>query len=157
MQWCLGPLFQRILFFYGNPCFLKMSQSPGQNQQNGKQCLKPPLSFKISLKDAFFHISINSLGLYLSPEGLLSFLTNLCGKNFQIYGIHIPRKCIESRHFYPCLSQLKTHPQVPVIIPQAEENYPFLQVTFSRKSVFPNSRNRWKKLGFALSEFNQRI
>ena len=23
----------------------------------------------------------------------------MCGKNFQIYGVHIPRKCIDSRHF----------------------------------------------------------
>ena len=23
----------------------------------------------------------------------------ICGKNFQIYGVHIPRKCIESKHF----------------------------------------------------------
>ena len=35
------------------------------------------LSFKISLKDISFHISINSLGLYLSPKCLLNFLSNL--------------------------------------------------------------------------------
>ena len=34
----------------------------------------PPLPFKISLKDTSFHISINSLGLHLSPEFLLNFL-----------------------------------------------------------------------------------
>ena len=34
------------------------------------------MSFKISLKDTSFHISINSLGLYLSPECLLNFLSN---------------------------------------------------------------------------------
>ena len=41
------------------------------------------MSFKISLKDTSFHISINSLGLYLSPECLLFFLSNystMCGK-----------------------------------------------------------------------------
>ena len=26
----------------------------------------------------------------------------MCEKNFYIYGVHIPRKCIESRHFYSC-------------------------------------------------------
>ena len=26
----------------------------------------------------------------------------MCGKNFQICGVHIPRKCIESRHFHSC-------------------------------------------------------
>ena len=30
------------------------------------------------------------------------------GKHFQIYGVHIPRKCIDSRQFYSCPSQLKT-------------------------------------------------
>ena len=34
------------------------------------------MSFKISLKDTSFHISINSLGLYLSPECFLNFLSN---------------------------------------------------------------------------------
>ena len=33
----------------------------------------------------------------------------MCGKIFSIYGVHIPRKCIESMHFYLCLSPpLKT-------------------------------------------------
>ena len=26
----------------------------------------------------------------------------ICGKNSQIYGVHIPEKCIESRLFYSC-------------------------------------------------------
>ena len=34
----------------------------------------------------------------------------MCGKNFQIYGVHIPRKCIEFRDFYSCTSTLETHP-----------------------------------------------
>ena len=41
------------------------------------QCQLPPFSFKISLKDTSFHISINSLGFYLSPECFLNFLSNL--------------------------------------------------------------------------------
>ena len=32
----------------------------------------------------------------------------ICRKNFQIYGVHIPRKCIDLRHFYSCPSPLKT-------------------------------------------------
>ena len=43
--------------------------------------------------------------------------STICGENFQIYGVHIPRKCIESRHFYSCCSPLKTLPQVLVIAP----------------------------------------
>ena len=28
--------------------------------------------------------------------------STMCGKNFQIYGVHIPRKFIDSRHLYSC-------------------------------------------------------
>ena len=35
------------------------------------------MSFKISLTATCFHIFINSLGLYLSPEYVLNFLSNL--------------------------------------------------------------------------------
>ena len=41
----------------------------------------------------------------------------MCGKNFQIYGVHIPRKCIDSRHFYLYHSPFKTRPQLLVITP----------------------------------------
>ena len=39
----------------------------------------------------------------------------MCRKNFQIYGVHIPRKCIDLRQFYSCPSHLKTRPQVLAI------------------------------------------
>ena len=55
--------------------FKKISQSPGYNQQICRQCCLPPLSLKISLRDTSFHISLISLGFYLSPECLLNFLT----------------------------------------------------------------------------------
>ena len=56
------------------PFFSKISQPPSYTQQNGKQCCLPPLSFKISLKNTSFHISLYSLGFYHSPESLLNFL-----------------------------------------------------------------------------------
>ena len=37
----------------------------------------------------------------------------MCGENFQIYGVHIPRKCIDSRRFYSCPSPFKTRPLPP--------------------------------------------
>ena len=67
LQSCLNPLFQRTLF-------LTFTLFQKKNQQNGKQCCLPPLSFNISLKDTSFHIYSNSLGLYLSPECLMNFL-----------------------------------------------------------------------------------
>ena len=86
--------------------FSKISQPLGWNQQIGKQCCLPPLSFKISLRDTSFHISLSSFAFYLSPECLLNFLWlvcfTMCGKKLSIYGIQIPRKCIESIHFYSC-------------------------------------------------------
>ena len=36
--------------------------------------------------------------------------STMCGKNFQIYGVHISRKCIDSRQFYSCPSSLRTIP-----------------------------------------------
>ena len=49
----------------------------------------------------------------------------MVGKNIQIYGVHTPRKCSESRHFDSCPSPLKTCPKVLVITPYAEGNYLF--------------------------------
>ena len=77
--------------FSDAPSFLKVSQPLSQNQQIGKQCCLPPVSFKISLR-------------VLS----LSRMLTMCGKKFSIYGVHI-RKCIKSTHFYSYpSSQLKT-------------------------------------------------
>ena len=55
----------------GDISYLNMLQSV-----NGKKSWLPHLSFKISLKDTSFHIFINFLGFYLSPECLFSFLSN---------------------------------------------------------------------------------
>ena len=70
------------------PSFSKINK----NQQIGNQCCLPPLSHKISLRDTSFHISLNSLGFYLSPEYLLNFFwivhSTMCGKNFSVYGIN---------------------------------------------------------------------
>ena len=54
--------------------FFKKISTPRLNREIGKQCCLPPLSFKIILRDASFHIPLNSLGFYLSPECLLNFL-----------------------------------------------------------------------------------
>ena len=45
----------------------------------------------------------------------------MCRKNFQ-YDVHIPRKCIESRHFYSSTpSALKILPQVLIITHRQRE------------------------------------
>ena len=72
------------------------------------------LAFKISLQDTSFHISIYSLRFYLSAICMLNFLSNFyiprCLENFQIYGVHVPRKCIDSRNFFLCPSHSKLSP-----------------------------------------------
>ena len=135
------PILTHSFSFSVNPLFLRISQPPGYNQPNGKQYWLTPLSFKINLKDTSFRISINSWRLYLSPECLLSFLWNLyicimIGNNFQIYGVRIPRKYIELRHFFSCPSWLKTRPQVSC------------QHTLGRRKLLIHSDNIFSKICF---------
>ena len=47
--------------------------------------------------------------------------STIYGKNFQIYGVHIPRKLIDLRHFDSCSSPLKTRPQVLLSRPRQKE------------------------------------
>ena len=47
--------------------------------------------------------------------------STMCGKNFQIYGVHSPRKSIVSRHFYSCPSPFKTRPKFLSSRPRQKE------------------------------------
>ena len=85
------------------------------------------LSFKISLKDKFFHISINSLGLYLSPEYLLNFISNFyippCVGKFSKFmvKVHIPRKFIDRGIFIHAPSHSKLTPKFLLSRPRQKE------------------------------------
>ena len=62
----------------------------------------------------------------------------MCGKNFSIYGAHIPTKCIEFMHFCSCPSSpIKTRQDfLKFCFPQDErggENYDFLYQNSIRK------------------------
>ena len=72
VQGCLSRLFQCTLFLMF-PLFQKYFNPKVQNQQNGKQCCLPLLFFKISLLDASFHISLNSLGFLSLSRMLVEF------------------------------------------------------------------------------------
>ena len=107
----LNLLFQRTFFL--KFLLFKKYLNPQVRTNKFVNCCLLPLSLEICLRYTSFHISLISLGFYLSPECLLNFLwlvySTMCGKNFSIYGVHIPRKCIESMHFYSCPSPpLKT-------------------------------------------------
>ena len=77
MQRCLNPVstspFSVVL------TFSRIFQPPGQDQQNGKHRVDyQPCSSRLASRiHPPFHISINSLELYLSPECVVNFLSNL--------------------------------------------------------------------------------
>ena len=75
-----------------------------------------------------------SLSRMLVEFSLKPVYSIIIGKNFQIYGLHIPRKCIESRHFYPCpFNQSKLSPKFLSSAPrQREITHP------PRKSFYEN-------------------
>ena len=67
------------------------------------------MPFKINLKDfivSYFYKLLSALSLSrMLAEFFLKFVdSSMCGKNFQIYGVDIYRKCIESRQFYSFIS-----------------------------------------------------
>ena len=105
----------------------------------------PSLSFKINLKITSFRISINSPGLYLSPECLLTFFSKFyippCAGNFQIYGVHIPRKCIDSRYFTHVPRQSKPAPKFLSSRPRQKEiTHSLRQHSF--ENMFPLTAKR---------------
>ena len=56
----------------------------------------------------------------------------MVGKNVQIYGVHIPRKCIESSHFFSIPpSPLKTLPQALIITLPRQ-----MEITYSPRQHF---------------------
>ena len=132
------------------PYFSRISQAPGHDQQNGKQTW---CQLSVSHINTYFHISINSLGFYLSPECLLGFLSNL-------YILPWLRKCLKFMVsiFLEAVSNLGlfTHSPFPIkilpkvfIITSSSRRQRgvthFPQTVFFRKSVSPNSRKGWRK------------
>ena len=72
--------------------------------------------------------------MVLSPSRMLVYST-MCRKIFSIYGVHIPRKCIESLHFYSY-----------ALVPHSK-----FQVEFFENLFCPRWKG-WRKLWFALSK-----
>ena len=101
----------------------------------------------------------------LSPSRMLllfslTFSLSWLEKSIKIYGVDIPRRCIESRHFYLCPPpQLKfTSKFLSSRCPQAIEIYSFSSGSvFFENNFLPNSRKRWSKIWFALLKFSGKI
>ena len=60
----------------------------------------------------------------------------MCGNIFQIHGVHIPKKCIDSRHFYSRHSPLKSRSRPR----QKEITHSPRQYSF--ENLFPSTAER---------------
>ena len=81
----------------------------------------------------------------------------MCGKIFRIYDVHIPKKCIESTHFYSCLPlPAQNSPPSSCHYILGRKKYSFPRQIFLKIS-FPQEQKGVGKLSFALSKFNQII
>ena len=67
-----------------------------------KQSWLPPSVFKISLKDTSFHISMNSLGLYLCLSVCLSVCLSLCLSLYRILAEFSP----SNFYMLPCVAKI---------------------------------------------------
>ena len=76
----------------------------------------------------------------------------MCGKNFQIYGAHIPRKCIDLRDFYSCLSHSKLARKFLSPHPRLKKNTQSPKAGFFQKSVSHNCRKEWRNYGLLFSQ-----
>ena len=118
------------------------------------------ITILVLLKCPYFYKSFSGLSL---SRMLVEFSLNLvycarCRKNFQIYVVYIPRKCIESRHFYSCQpSHSKLSPRFLSSYPRQREITHSPGSVVFHKSVSSNKRKGWMKLWFSLSKLNQEI
>lgn len=96
------------------------------------------------LKNIFSHISIDTVGLFFSPEFLYP---TMVAENFRIFGVQIIGKCIcgsknESRHFDQYLQEkLFTW----FLSPISEGNYSFFLARLFSKIYFP-PKEMWELL-----------
>ena len=143
VQRCLKSLFQRSLSL-----LLPLCQRYLQAQVTRINKMLNSVNNALALQDqphgyilSYFYKLLRALSLsriHVEFSLKLIYFT-MSGKNFQIYCVHIPRKCIESNHFQSCPpSPLKT-PKVLSIRSQAEGNYSFPQAAFLHKSFPPTA------------------
>ena len=84
------------------------------------------MSLKISPKDTSFHISITSLGIYLSLECLLNFLSNFyispgLGKNFKFMEFTFLENTLTQGLFTYALPHIKLAPKFLLSRPRQKE------------------------------------
>ena len=134
----LNPLPLTLLFLL----LQRISQPPGQNQQNGKRshCQLLSLPFNINLNNTSFNISIAPEDFIFLTKNLLNYVLKaaiyltMAGENFKIYGVQITRKCIcksKNWKYTLLMSPGKTLPDVLIITSRQKEI-----TNFSPSSIF---------------------
>ena len=119
-------VYKEASMFYFN---LPFSDVPSQKYLNPRVRTKKLVNSVFYHRDISFHIFLNSLGFYVSKMLVLWLVySNMCGKNFSIYGVHILRKSLNLCFF--------THAPVP---------HSKLLVEFL-KICFPQDRRGGRKL-----------
>ena len=119
------------------------------------------LSFKISLKDTSFRISINSLGLYLSLQNarwifFSNFYIPPCvGKFFKFMEFTFLQNPLTWGIFTHGLPHSKFAPNVLSSRPRQKE-ITHSSTQYSFENLF-HPRAGWRKLWFTLSKFSQKI
>ena len=112
--------------------------------------LLPPSSFRISLKDTSFYISINSLGFYyLLPEWFLNFLSDFyippCRKIFKFMESTFLENALIGGIFTHAPPHLKLAPQLLSSGPKQKEiTHPPGSIPW--KICFSNNRTGLRKL-----------
>ena len=114
--WCPLPFFLLTLIFWGH----LNSQIRTNKMVNSLDYHPCPPRLATRIHPFIFLKLPTTLSLSFSLENACwifsqTFILHLVWEKFQIYGVHISGKCIDSRHFYSSPSQLKTFPQVLVV------------------------------------------
>ena len=130
------------------------------------------MSYKIRLKDTSFRIYINSLGLYLSPECLLNFLSRIyilpwLGKIFKLIMFLFLENTLNLGIFSDASLSTQNSPMFlslpppPLYTPGTGKlliahptHLPPSYAGLFLKYVFPNNKKEWRKLWFTLSKWN---
>ena len=93
-----GTLFLRFLLFQ------KYLSPQVRNNKMENSVVYHPCPSRLASRIHLF-VFFKLLKVLSLSRILIEFIySTMCGKKFSIYGVHIPRKCIESMHFHSCPS-----------------------------------------------------
>ena len=77
---------------------------------------------------------------------LKCLFSTMCAKNFQIYGGHIPEKCIDSRRFYSCPPHSKLSPKILSSCPIGRRKLLLPKGSVLSKICFSHKQKRVEKI-----------